>query len=281
MAPLAPAHPLPVLPAIITATLIRQGIQACPGPAPVAPAQGRGLVTCPPRRQVDGDAEGADERRAALRFGKAAALRLSFRSLVRVDNLQGLTSLATLQLDNNALTRLENLDHLVRARAAAATLPALPAARCAGAGLLRPPGPSQRRRTVQPYGWDCVVRRSTWLCACPSLSRAHGPAHGVLDKLGSAGAEPAGQTRRALCWSGTCAAQQHCCAAAAHRSAEQGSGARPHCCPGSALHGCDARPRTARQPHRAAAVLDGGGAWWRSLTCASPHQRRGCSMRRS
>jgi hypothetical protein len=112
---------------------------------------------------VDGDAEGADARRAQLRFGKAAALRLSFRSLVRVDNLQGLTALAVLQLDNNALTRLENLDHLVRARAAAAPLPARgPHCRPPAA-----PGPRQRRRPVQPDGWDCVLRQTTWLCACP------------------------------------------------------------------------------------------------------------------
>ena len=64
--------------------------------------------------QVEGDAEGADERRAELRFGLVSGLRLSFRDLVHVDNLQGLTNLRTLQLDNNALTRLENLDHLVR-----------------------------------------------------------------------------------------------------------------------------------------------------------------------
>ena len=64
--------------------------------------------------QVEGDAEGAEERRAEVRFGRVSGLRLSFRSLVHVDSLQDLTSLRTLQLDNNALTRLENLDHLVR-----------------------------------------------------------------------------------------------------------------------------------------------------------------------
>ena len=42
--------------------------------------------------------------RAELRFGRVSGLRLSFRNLVHVDNLQGLTSLRTLQLDNNALT---------------------------------------------------------------------------------------------------------------------------------------------------------------------------------
>ena len=64
--------------------------------------------------QVEGDAEGAEERRAELRNGRVSELRLSFRNLVHVDNLQGLISLRTLHLDNNALTRLENLDHLVR-----------------------------------------------------------------------------------------------------------------------------------------------------------------------
>ncbi len=63
---------------------------------------------------MEGDAEGAEERRADLRFGRVSGLRLSYRSLVHVDNLQGLASLRTLQLDNNALTCLENLDHLVR-----------------------------------------------------------------------------------------------------------------------------------------------------------------------
>ncbi len=64
---------------------------------------------------MDGDAESAEQRRAELRFGKINALRLSFRNLVRINSLQGLTSLTALQLDNNALAHIENLDHLVLA----------------------------------------------------------------------------------------------------------------------------------------------------------------------
>ncbi|KAK9836114.1 hypothetical protein WJX81_002381 [Elliptochloris bilobata] len=41
-----------------------------------------------------------------------ATHRYKSKYVTTVDNLQGLTSLRSLQLDNNALTRLENLDHL-------------------------------------------------------------------------------------------------------------------------------------------------------------------------
>ena len=39
---------------------------------------------------------------------------ISFRSIARVSNLQGLTALTTLKLDNNLLTEMGCLEHMVR-----------------------------------------------------------------------------------------------------------------------------------------------------------------------
>ena len=37
----------------------------------------------------------------------------SFKHIVRIDNLHGLEKLVKLQLDNNMITKIENLDHLI------------------------------------------------------------------------------------------------------------------------------------------------------------------------
>jgi hypothetical protein len=44
---------------------------------------------------------------------EATALRLSFRNIFKVDNLQGFEGLTKLCLDNNVIEKVENLDHLV------------------------------------------------------------------------------------------------------------------------------------------------------------------------
>lgn len=41
-------------------------------------------------------------------------LAFGFRHIVEIDHLHGLVNLKKLQLDNNCLTKIENLDHLVR-----------------------------------------------------------------------------------------------------------------------------------------------------------------------
>ena len=43
-------------------------------------------------------------------------LAFSFRNIRVIENLAGLVRLTKLQLDNNCITRIQNLDHLVSAR---------------------------------------------------------------------------------------------------------------------------------------------------------------------
>ena len=47
-------------------------------------------------------------------FPEVASLILSFKSIVRIQNLQGFESLTRLQLDNNNIERIEGLSHLVQ-----------------------------------------------------------------------------------------------------------------------------------------------------------------------
>ena len=44
---------------------------------------------------------------------KATELRLSFKNVIEIDNLQGFYALRTLRLDNNIIKCMKNLDHLV------------------------------------------------------------------------------------------------------------------------------------------------------------------------
>ena len=44
---------------------------------------------------------------------KATELRLSFKNVLEIDNLQGFHALRTLCLDNNIIKCMKNLDHLV------------------------------------------------------------------------------------------------------------------------------------------------------------------------
>lgn len=48
-----------------------------------------------------------------LRFEEVERLKLSFKNIVRIENLMGLTLLQKLQLDNNHIRKIENLDHLL------------------------------------------------------------------------------------------------------------------------------------------------------------------------
>lgn len=47
-----------------------------------------------------------------IELGQIQELSLSFKNIVRIDNLVGLHSLTTLRLDNNIISRVENLAHL-------------------------------------------------------------------------------------------------------------------------------------------------------------------------
>jgi len=40
-------------------------------------------------------------------------LALSYKNIIEIDNLQGMDRLMKLQLDNNIITKIEGLDHLV------------------------------------------------------------------------------------------------------------------------------------------------------------------------
>jgi len=61
---------------------------------------------------VVGGEEMANESKT-LRFEEVMWLKLSFKNIVRIENLMGLHSLEKLQLDNNHIRQIENLDHLL------------------------------------------------------------------------------------------------------------------------------------------------------------------------
>ena len=52
--------------------------------------------------------------RKKLDLRQIYSLVISFRSIACVSNLQGLTALTTLKLDNNLLTEMGCLEHMVR-----------------------------------------------------------------------------------------------------------------------------------------------------------------------
>lgn len=57
--------------------------------------------------------EEMQKERKNLRFEEVEWLKLSFRNIVRIENLMGLHKLLKLQLDNNHIRKIENLDHLL------------------------------------------------------------------------------------------------------------------------------------------------------------------------
>lgn len=60
------------------------------------------------------DADVGEDKRRQIPFSEVESLSLSFRKLARITNLPGLDSLTKLQLDNNRITKIENIRHLVR-----------------------------------------------------------------------------------------------------------------------------------------------------------------------
>lgn len=62
-----------------------------------------------------GDADLAAEKKQNISFSQVECVQCSFKKLARITNLSGLDNLVKLQLDNNQITKIENLSHLVRA----------------------------------------------------------------------------------------------------------------------------------------------------------------------
>lgn len=60
-----------------------------------------------------GDPDAAASKKRNMPFREVECLAFSFKSLAKVQNLRGLDNLSKLQLDNNQLTKIENLGHLV------------------------------------------------------------------------------------------------------------------------------------------------------------------------
>ena len=63
--------------------------------------------------QFEEDVQATQKQRTDLRYGEIEKLAFSFKGLVRIDNLPGLTRLSELRLDNNEIPKIENLNHLV------------------------------------------------------------------------------------------------------------------------------------------------------------------------
>ena len=59
------------------------------------------------------DAATAADKRMAMSYKSIEHLAFSFRNIRVIENLAGLVRLTKLQLDNNCITRIQNLDHLV------------------------------------------------------------------------------------------------------------------------------------------------------------------------
>ena len=95
----------------------------CPQPPPTRTLCSRPATTAltsPPMcARRDEEAAGEGEKKSsgtavlAEIIGDATTLRLSFKNVLKIDNLQGFNSLTKLCLDNNIVKEICNLDHLV------------------------------------------------------------------------------------------------------------------------------------------------------------------------
>jgi hypothetical protein len=66
---------------------------------------------------IGGDPDQVDDKKRSIPFSKVECLMFSFKSLAKITNLKGLECLNKLQLDNNHITKVENIAHLVSKRA--------------------------------------------------------------------------------------------------------------------------------------------------------------------
>lgn len=62
---------------------------------------------------MGGDPETHEDKKKNISFRDVECLAFSFKSIAKVDNLKGLECLTKLQLDNNHITKIERLEHLV------------------------------------------------------------------------------------------------------------------------------------------------------------------------
>lgn len=61
---------------------------------------------------LGGDPDAADDKKLHIAFRDVECLAYSYRSIAKIDNLNGLGSLTKLQLDNNKIKKIENIGHL-------------------------------------------------------------------------------------------------------------------------------------------------------------------------
>ncbi len=182
-------------PNVITEQLTRECIQVRFRPPPpfgsVCPAERRAQQALNSRHacvQIPGsDPDTVEDKKRNIPFRKVECLAFSFKSIAKIDNLKGLEGLTKLQLDNNSITKIEKLSHLVSAIAAcrgqrARPPPSRPAAwrtqlqafrpssACVGWGGVgcsfkhlsaRRCGPSAS--TVLPMWRSCAQTNLTWL----------------------------------------------------------------------------------------------------------------------
>ena len=63
---------------------------------------------------LGGDPDNAEDKKRTIQLREVECLAYSFKSIAKIDNLNGLDSLVKLQLDNNQIAKIENIGHLVR-----------------------------------------------------------------------------------------------------------------------------------------------------------------------
>jgi len=62
---------------------------------------------------LGGDTDAVAQKKKTIPFSEIKSLVFSFRCIAKIDSLQGLNSLTKLQLDNNQITQINNIAHLV------------------------------------------------------------------------------------------------------------------------------------------------------------------------
>ena len=75
-----------------------------------------GLPALPCCLQISGsdpETQGEKRRNVAQAFRNIEWLAFGFKNIAKIDNLKGLVNLTKLQLDNNKISKIENLGHLV------------------------------------------------------------------------------------------------------------------------------------------------------------------------
>ena len=63
---------------------------------------------------IGGDPDHAAEKKRNIAWRDVECLAYSFKGIAMIDNLNGLHNLTKLQLDNNAIAKVENITHRVR-----------------------------------------------------------------------------------------------------------------------------------------------------------------------